>query len=150
MGRAFLTGLVVSAVLTLASCSPQVRTHGYVPTEAQLQDILPGVDSRASVEEKIGVPTTSGFADEGAFYYIQSTMSSFAWRAPQVMERTVIEIVFDDDDVVANISVYGLEDGRIIRLSRRVTRSGDGNIGFIRQLFGNIGGISAEQILGGE
>ena len=49
---------------------------------------------------------------------------------------------FDADGVVRNITRYGLEDGRVVALTRRVTVTGDGDIGFIRQLFGNIGGIN--------
>ncbi|MGB1035570.1 MAG: outer membrane protein assembly factor BamE [Primorskyibacter sp.] len=140
--------VVIGLTLALSACSEQVRTHGFAPTEAELQNILPGVDTRDTIEETIGIPTTSGVANKGAYYYIESTLSAVAWRASRVVDRKVVEITFDDADVVENISVYGLADGRVVRISRRMTRSGDGNISFIRQLFGNIGGFGAEQILG--
>ena len=46
----------------------------------------------------------------------------------------------------SNDSEYG--DGRIVVLSRRVTDSNLRGIGFLRQLLGNIGVISADQLFG--
>lgn len=111
--------------------------------------IVPGVDTRSSVEDLIGVPTTGGVQTESGFYYIQSDVKTFGYRAPEVIDRQVLAISFDAQDVVQNIETYGLSDGQVVPLARRVTRSGDGDISFIRKLFGNIGGLSAEQLLGG-
>jgi len=56
------------AVLGLSACSAQYRTHGYVPSEEDLQEIVPGVDTRGTVEDVIGVPSGSGVANDGGFY----------------------------------------------------------------------------------
>jgi len=141
---------VLGAVLAgFAACTPLERTHGYVPSEEDLQQIVPGVDTRATVEDLVGVPSTSGALNESGYYYIQSDMSTFAWQAQKVVDRTVVAITFDQDGVVENIETYGLQDGQVVPLARRITRSGDGDISFIRKLFGNIGGLNAGQLLGG-
>jgi hypothetical protein len=49
--------------------------------------------------------------------------------------------------VVQNIERFGLEDGQVVPLARRITRSGDGDISFIRKLFGNIGALNAADFL---
>jgi hypothetical protein len=49
---------------------------------------------------------------------------------------------------VKNISRYGLEDGDIVVLSRRVTAGGGEDISFISQMLGNIGRFDAENIFG--
>lgn len=144
-----LKAAIAACVLTLGACTALERTHGYVPSEEDLQQIVPGIDTRASVEELIGVPTTSGVLNDTGFYYIESQFRTFAWQATEVTDRTVVEISFDSDGVVQNITTYGLEDGQVVPLARRVTQSGDGDISFIRKLFGNIGGFSAEQLFGG-
>ncbi|MBS0122780.1 outer membrane protein assembly factor BamE [Thetidibacter halocola] len=140
-------GLILAVALGLAGCSAQYRVHGYVPPEEDLQQIVPGVDTRASVEDVVGVPSTAGVQDDSGFYYVESQVRSFAWQRPEVVDRTVLAITFDGAGVVENIVTYGLEDGQVVPLTRRVTKSGDGNIGFIRQLFGNIGGFSASDLL---
>ncbi|WP_375259853.1 outer membrane protein assembly factor BamE [Citreimonas sp.] len=118
------------------------RTHGWTPPEELLQQIVPGIDSRATVEDVVGPPTASGVLNDGGFYYIETDMRQIGWRAPEITDRRIVAITFDDASVVTNITEYGLQDGRVVPISRRVTESPDSNIGFIRRLFGNIGGLS--------
>lgn len=138
----------VAVLAVLGACTAQHRVHGYTPSEADLQQIVPGVDTRSSVEDLIGVPAASGVLSDSGYYYIESEVRHFAYQRPKVTDRTVVAITFDQAGVVENIATYGLQDGRVITLNRRVTKTSDGDIGFIRKLFGNIGGISASQILG--
>jgi len=72
-------------------------------------------------------------------------MRHFAWQAPEEINREVLAVSFDPDGVVDNITRYGLEDGNVVPLTRRVTKTTDGELSFIRKLFGNIGGISLDQ-----
>ncbi|WP_439120793.1 outer membrane protein assembly factor BamE [Marivita sp.] len=136
-------GLVTLLCIALAGCTARYRTHGYVPSEDELQQIVPGVDTRATVEDLVGVPSTSGTRNESGFYYIESDVRHFAWKQPEVVDREVLAITFDSTGVVENIERFGLEDGQVVPIARRITRSGDGDISFIRKLFGNIGGINA-------
>lgn len=148
-GRARLAAAMVM-VVALGACSASYRTHGYMPPEDELQQIVPGVDTQASVEDLIGVPNASGVRDNSGFYYIETEMRHFAWRRPEIMDRQILAITFDQAGIVDNISTYGLEDGRVVPITRRVTKSTDGEIGFIRKLFGNIGGLDASQLLGSQ
>jgi len=43
----------VAALMALAACQPIVRNHGYAPTDAQLEEILVGIDTRATVEDVV-------------------------------------------------------------------------------------------------
>lgn len=143
------TAVAIVAFSSMAACSAQYRTHGYMPPEEDLQQIVPGVDTRASVEELIGVPTASGVLNDSGFYYIESNVKQFGWQRPSVVDRQILAITFDTAGVVENITTYGLEDGKVVPLSRRVTKSADSNISFIRKLFGNIGGLNLGDALGG-
>lgn len=140
-------GVAAMALVLLGACTAQYQTHGYMPPEEDLQQIVPGVDTRASVEDLVGVPTTSGVTRDSGFYYIETEMKRFAWQAPEVVDRRVLAITFGEGEVVDNIVTYGLEDGRVVPIQKRVTVSGDGEIGFIRRLFGNIGGLSLDNLL---
>ena len=66
---------------------------------------------------------------------------------PKPTFRQIVAINFDKSDVVNNISRYGLADGEVVVLSRRVTAGGAKEISFIKQLMGNIGRVDTEQIL---
>lgn len=146
-GKARLAAAVMM-VAALGACTASYRTHGYMPPEEELQQIVPGVDTRASVEDLIGVPNASGVLDNAGYYYIETEMRHFAWRRPEITDRQILAITFDQGGVVNDIVTYGLEDGRVVPITRRVTQTADGDISFIRKLFGNIGGLDAGQLLG--
>ncbi|MFZ5961598.1 outer membrane protein assembly factor BamE [Thalassococcus sp. BH17M4-6] len=139
--------LLAAACVALSACTERFRSHGYVPNEQDLQQIVVGVDTRASVEDLVGVPSTSGVLNSSGFYYIESDVRHYAWKRPEVVDREVLAISFDDAGIVRNIERYGLQDGQVVPIARRITRSGDADISFIRKLFGNIGRISAENLL---
>ena len=46
--------------------------------------------------------------------------------------------------MVPNIERFGLEDGQVVTLSRRVTDANTKGVGYIRQLLGNIGAIPTD------
>ncbi|ASM72107.1 MULTISPECIES: outer membrane protein assembly factor BamE [Roseobacteraceae] len=127
--------------LTLGACTPSYRNHGYIPPDDVLNQIVVGVDTRASVEETVGPPGTSGVANGGGYYYVRSRIRTFGFKAPDEVERQVLAISFDSAGVVSNIETFGLENGQVVPLTRRVTESAVSNKTFLRQLLGNLGRI---------
>lgn len=143
-----LTSVVIFA-LAMAGCSPTFRNHGYIPPEEDLQELAVGIDTRASVEDVVGPPVAGGVLEGGNYFYVRSTFKTRGARAPQEIERQVLAISFDSDGVLSNIERFGLEEGRVVRLDRRVTESGVTDTTFLRQLLGNIGRIGPAGAFGG-
>ncbi|MEM9474183.1 MAG: outer membrane protein assembly factor BamE [Pseudomonadota bacterium] len=141
-----ITALVVALAL-LAACAATFRNHGYMPPEDELANIIVGVDTRDSVEGSIGKPGVGGIAEASGWYYIRSTVRNYTWNAPEEIDREVLAISFASNGTVSNIERFGLEEGRVVRLSRRVTDSNTEGIGFLRQAFGNIGNLNAGDLL---
>lgn len=141
--RTAALGLIVLAV---GACSATFEDHGYVPTDTDLEDVIVGVDTRETVAASVGRPTSFGVLDSGGWYYTQSRWRNFAFKAPKVIDRQVVAITYTDAGIVENIERFTLEDGRVVPLSRRVTDSNVKGISFIRQLLGNFGNFSAEQL----
>ncbi len=133
--------------LVVASCTATFRNHGYMPSDEELDLILVGVDTRESLEGSIGAPGTSGLLTGTAWYFVQSRFRHFAYNAPEEIERQVLAISFNDRGVVENVEQFGLEDGRVIVLSRRVTESNIKGITFIKQLFGSFGQVDVSNLL---
>jgi len=131
-----------------ASCSAIHRTHGYVPGKSELEDVIVGIDTQDTVEGMIGRPGSTGVLQDSDWYYVQSRWRHYGWKEPAETTREVVAIRFDEDGVVENVERFGLQDGRAVVLSRRVTDSNIRGIGFLRQLLGNVGNISAEQVFG--
>lgn len=140
---------MVLAAAALAGCVAQIRNHGYAPTDAELESVIVGADTRATVEDVIGRPSTSGVLTEGAFYYLSSQRRQIGVFEPQIVDRQLVAISFDAEGVVSNVERFTLTDGRVVPLSRRVTESSVQNTAFLRQLLGNIGRFDAGALVGG-
>ncbi len=136
--------------LTLAltvACTPLYRNHGYVPSEVELASIEVGTDTRETIATKIGRPSASGLLNDVGWYYVQSRYKTVGPRAPVEIDRQVVAITFTEAGIVQDVGRFGLEDGQVVALSRRVTDDGIQGIGFIRQLLGSIGKLDAGQLL---
>ncbi len=139
-----MIGLLVAA---LAACAPMVRKHGYAPGDEELAQLAVGVDGRDAVYEMFGAPSVAGVLEGGDLYYVESYIRRYGIKKPEVIERTVLAISFDDQDRVANIERFTLADGKIVPISRRVTSSSVEGKSFLRQLLGNLGKFNADGFL---
>ena len=143
-----LRGLALAALMVVAACSATYENHGYVPPETDLQNLVVGVDGRATVDDLIGPPSLSGMVSDGDYYYVRSRKRANLMFRPEVIEREVLAISFDADDTIANIERLRLEDGRAVPISSRVTETSVVKSGFIRQLLNNIGAFNPADTFG--
>lgn len=145
--KAMTGALTALLILSLAACSADFRNHGYVPRDADLAQIQLGQDTRATVVEKIGAPSTGSLRRQNTWYYVESRFRQFGPAAPQEIERQVVRITFSPAGRVSNVERFGLEDGRVVRLQARVTDTVQTDTGFLREIFGNLGNADASALL---
>ena len=134
-------------LLAVSACTSLYSIHGYAPLDSDLAQIIPGQTTREQVAELVGRPASSGILASSGWYYVSSRWKDYAYRAPQEIAREVVAISFSEAGVVQNVERYGLQDGQVVALSRRVTESNIKGISFIKQLLSNFGRVSAGQIL---
>ena len=142
-----IRALIAAAVLFVTACTPVYRHHGYVPPESDLASVVVGQTHQADLDSLIGRPGSQGLLAGSAWYYVGSRWEHYGPRPPREIDRQVVAISFAPNGTVSNIERFGLERGRVVVLSRRVTDSGVVNISLIRQLMGNLGNITAEQLV---
>jgi outer membrane protein assembly factor BamE (lipoprotein component of BamABCDE complex) len=141
MNRGFLR--LSAAVLALgaaAACS-QVQTYsGFRPerNDVELPDPQVGVDTRATVQQRFGSPSTTAVFDQTAWYYVSSTQERVAFYTPHITDRRVMVVRFDGDTVAA-VEKYGMERGRIVAYNDEVTPTRGRELGILEQILGNIG-----------
>jgi outer membrane protein assembly factor BamE (lipoprotein component of BamABCDE complex) len=134
-------------VLLITACSPTFVNHGYTPVDTELETLKVGVDTRDSVAEAVGRPSASGVLGEDTWYFVSSRIRNFAYKAPETIERQVLAISFAKSGRISNIERFTLEDGRVVALSRRITRTSIKGVGIVGQLLGNIGNFDPASIL---
>jgi len=146
-GRIVRATLLGVALMAAVGCTTRFRNHGYAPSDEQLAEVLVGVDTRGTVSDVIGPPTASGVTNGGDFFYVQSQFRLYGPLEPKEVDREVVAIRFDSDGVVSNVERFGLENGRVVALSRRVTDDNVRGTTFLRQLFGSVGQFNAGDFL---
>ncbi|MEM9795338.1 MAG: outer membrane protein assembly factor BamE [Pseudomonadota bacterium] len=132
----------MSLVLFLTACGAVERNHGYVPEQEDLAAIIVGVDTQATVEGAVGRPSASGVLQDQAWYYVRTRFRRVGPFAPRPIDRELVAISFADDGTVSNIERFGLQDGRVVTLSRRVTQTSIQNFGLVQQIVRNFGRIN--------
>jgi outer membrane protein assembly factor BamE (lipoprotein component of BamABCDE complex) len=142
--RMALAGL---ALLALSACADIVRNHGYAPSDDDLATVAVGKDTRETVAFKVGRPSAGGLMQDTGWYYVQSRWSQRGATAPRETDRQVVAVSFDARGRVSNVERFGLADGQVVALSRRVTDSNIKGVGLIRQLMGNLGRFNPGQFL---
>jgi outer membrane protein assembly factor BamE (lipoprotein component of BamABCDE complex) len=133
--------------IAVSGCSAQVRNHGYVPEPEQLNAVTIGVDTRETVAQEIGRPGTTGVLEGDSWYYVQWRMRMAGPLPPREVSRELVAISFASDGTVANIERFGLADGRVVTLSRRVTETTIRDFGLVQQILRNFGRIDVGEQL---
>jgi outer membrane protein assembly factor BamE (lipoprotein component of BamABCDE complex) len=114
---------------SLAACSGSglalttKRTEGYAIPQEALAQIRPG-QSKELVRVVLGSPQTeNAFANESAYYYVETKIEETAFGLDVNKKRTVLAVYFDKNDRVIDKAVYGSEDGRAFAIESRRTPS---------------------------
>lgn len=131
--------IAAAALLSTGACSATRDFHGYVPDQALPTDVKPDEDTRTTVLARLGSPSTTSLFDDRLWVYISSTREYYAYYYPRVVQREIVAIQFDENDVVSDVLVYDVEDGKVIDYISRITPTRGRELGILEQLFGTIG-----------
>lgn len=138
-------GALLAAALVIGGCAmvaPTRETRGHRVEPHQLEELVPGVQTRADVAALLGSPSiTAPFGDD-SWFYVSSVTRTRVGRTQAVEEQTVVAIRFDERGVVQKVETLGLEDAADITPVARVTPTPGNDRSFLQLLFGNIGRFS--------
>lgn len=127
------------AVLALSGCESGVTVRGNMPDPDIASQIQPGVHTREDVSSLLGSPSTISTFEDRKWYYIGQKTSQFAFFKPEILERDVLVVSFDEDGRVAETRSYDLADARQIDPVDRITPTEGKDLTILQQLLGNIG-----------
>ncbi|MDX9861199.1 MAG: outer membrane protein assembly factor BamE [Rhodospirillales bacterium] len=134
-----LRHLVIGSVLLVAACSSRIATHGNLPDPERLAEVVPGQIAKGEVAEILGSPSSIAAFNEETWYYISERKETKAFLAPDVTERKVVIVRFDDKGIVSSVETLGLEDGRNVELVERSTPTAGNEMTILEQVLGNMG-----------
>jgi outer membrane protein assembly factor BamE (lipoprotein component of BamABCDE complex) len=128
----------VAGALLLAGCAGNVIREGHQFQEEDLAQIREGM-SKDQVTLALGTPDTKSTVNGGAYYYIsQTAVQRAAFMAPEVTDRHIVAIYFNNKDRVEKIANYGMQDGKVVDFVTRETPTFTRDQGLLRELFRNV------------
>ena len=140
MIRTKLTFAVLSAAVLTAACAPTVGQNGFQAIDAKPTVIVAGTDTRQTVLTRLGSPsTTSTFEKDTIWYYISQTTEKYTYNLPQVTQRSVTEITFNEAGQVAAVRTLGLDDGQRVAMNGNETPTRGRQLSILEQLLGTVG-----------
>ena len=134
--------IFILLVFLVAACSGITTRHGYIPTEEELQALEVGQTTSEDVANNIGNPAIINEEYGTTWIYMESKQFTKGIRKPETTERNVVVLTFEGDGSLANVETLGLENGRTVRFTQRVTKTYEGRLSIIQQIlrsFGNFG-----------
>jgi outer membrane protein assembly factor BamE (lipoprotein component of BamABCDE complex) len=145
MDRGFLrlsTAALVALAAAAGACAPVQTYNGFRAdrNNQEIPDPQVGVDTRATVMQRFGSPSTTAVFDQTAWYYVGSVQERMAFYNPHITERTVMVVRFNGDTVSA-VEKYGMERGRVIAYDDHETPTRGRELGVLEQLLGTIGAM---------
>ncbi len=139
MLRTSLLIAVLSAAAMASACAPVVGQNGFQAIDARPTDIVAGTDTRQTVLTRLGTPsTTSTFERDTVWYYISQVTEKYTYNRPQVTQRSVTQITFNDAGLVSEVQTLGLEDGQQVAMNGRETPTRGRQLTILEQLLGNV------------
>lgn len=125
--------------LAVVACGGTVDRRGYRVSERDVSQIQVGVSTEQDVLTIMGTPTTRGTFDEKVWYYIGSELEQWAFLEPDLIDRNILEIKFDEAGYVSSLGNYGAEIAQDVNPVDRETPTRGNRVTFIQQLIGNLG-----------
>ena len=143
---------VLAAALLAMGCTPVVNARGYLPDPDAEKAVAVGTDTKTSIQEHLGYPsTTATFTQAGdAWYYITATEKRVAFFDPTVTSRSILAVYFDKDGKVTDLKHYSLKDGHVVAFETRETPTLGKELTFLQQLFNATPGVPMGGLGGGQ
>jgi outer membrane protein assembly factor BamE (lipoprotein component of BamABCDE complex) len=140
IATALCSGLWLAGVaMLLGACSPTIQQEGNVPDPDQVVQINPGIDDKNRVGQLLGSPSSVSAFQDRTWYYISRRTEQTAFFDPEVVEQEVLAIVFDSQNIVQDMKIYGLENGRLVQMVDRITPTHGNDLTIVEQVLGNLG-----------
>lgn len=132
-------GRILVLLAALSACAPIVNVRGQEPDPDALAAIAPGETTQRDVRQALGSPSTEGVFRTNVWYYMSERTETTAFFEPELLERKIVAIVFDEGNVVEDVFTYTENDRQEVELVSRVTPTAGNELSLIQQLFGNVG-----------
>jgi outer membrane protein assembly factor BamE (lipoprotein component of BamABCDE complex) len=131
----------LAACALVAGCTPVVSQRGYLQDLDAEASIDPASDTKTTIQQRLGFPSTEATFTNDAWYYISSVERQVAFFHPTVESRAILAVYFDKAGKVTDLRHYTLDDGHVVAFEARQTPTRGKELTFLQQLFNATPGV---------
>lgn len=136
--------VALAALIGLGACAPRVDTRGNALHPEALAEIKPGEDTRNAVLDKLGSPSSQSTFGGETWYYISEVTETTAFLAPEIKDRQVVVVKFDEAGVVSTVETLDETQAETVELAPGETPTAGNSLTFFEQLIHNVGRFNAK------
>src|SRR3546814_20097972 len=119
--------MLACATIALSACGSGVQLRGNTPDPEDVAVIKAGVQSRQDVVDLLGSPSAVSTFEDRKWYYIGQKTQEIAFMKPEVVERQLLAITFDETGHVEGTKHFGLADEQESEPGERAPQNGRGS-----------------------
>jgi len=136
---------LLALAFALAACSlveAQKVYRGQTTDTRDVAELVPGVSTKADVQEELGTPTNIPSFDPDTWLYLGQQTHTRIAQTPGIISQTVTVVKFDPSGTLASIDSHPAPNGMQLSMASGATASPGSEASFIGQVIGNIGRFS--------
>lgn len=132
----------------IAACDPFIDNRGFNHETLDLQKITAGVDTKDTVREKFGSPSSEPFFPTHAgtkdtqWFYITKRTSTNAFFEPKTLLQQTIVVSFNAQNIVTDVKK--IDGEHAVKVNDNKTESTGYESNAARDIFGNFGRYSVK------
>jgi outer membrane protein assembly factor BamE (lipoprotein component of BamABCDE complex) len=123
----------------VAACTPRVATRGNLLSQSQISALEPQGALRADVQRVWGPPSAVSPFDDRTWYYIGEVTSQKGIFAPEVEQRQVVKVTFNEEETVTEVALLDTAQAQKIDYVARRTPTAGREFTAFQQFIGNLG-----------
>ncbi len=134
---------VIISLFTLTSCN-QIEKRGYSFELSDYQLLKEKINNKNDALNFMGYPSFISESDHKELWvYYSEDVKKLLFFKPEILDRKIITIAFDNKNVVEKIKSYDLQDQKPISFDKNYTQVYSTKKSWWSQIFGNIGQVKA-------
>lgn len=138
-------GCVALLVLTTGACAPRVDNHGNQVLAEDVASIEPGQSTRSTVLDRLGSPSSQSLFPPETWIYYSETTETTAFLAPEIANRQVVKIMFDEAGVVSDVLTLDETAAEEVQPADGKTPTAGNTLGLFEQLLSNLGRFNKDK-----
>ena len=129
---------IIFFILFISSCSEKNHTNGLSLLQINQMDIKIGKITKNQIYIKYGPPIFESVFNKNVIYYLSHKSSYLNFNPRETKELVVLEIAFDNKNIVKSIDKYSEKNAKNIDVSKEITKKENNKGTFIKEIIDNM------------